>query len=56
MGLLFVVGVMNLLWIALPAIFVLIEKTTVRGPWLARATGVALIVWAVYLFRSGPAG
>lgn len=50
MGLLCVVGVMNLLWVALLAIFVLIEKTTVRGSWLARATGVALILCAVYLF------
>ena len=56
MGLLFVVGVMNLLWVALLAIFVLIEKTTVRGPWLARATGAVLIVWAAYLFRSIPRG
>lgn len=55
MGLLFVVGVMNLLWIALLAIFVLIEKTAVRGPWLGRVTGLALIVWALYLLRSGPA-
>ncbi len=54
MGLLFVVGVMNLLWIALLAIFVLIEKTAVRGPWLARGTGLALIAWALYLLRSGP--
>lgn len=55
MGLLFVVGVMNLLWIALLAIFVLIEKAAVRGSWLGHVTGVALIVWAVYLLRSGSA-
>ncbi len=55
MGLLFVVGVMNLLWVALLAIFVLMEKT-MRGPWLGRVTGVALIVCALYLLRSGMAG
>jgi len=54
MALLFVVGVMNLMWIALLAIFVLIEKTTVRGPWLGRATGAALIAWAVYLLAVAP--
>ena len=52
MGLLFVVGVMNLLWIALLAILVLTEKA-VRGPWLGRVTGLALVVWALYLLRSG---
>ncbi len=56
MGLLFVVGVMNLLWIALLAIFVLIEKVAGRGPWLGRVTGLTLVVWALYLLRSGPAG
>ncbi len=53
MGLLFVVGVMNMLWIVLLAIFVLLEKT-VRGPWLGRVTGFALIAWALYLLRAGP--
>ncbi|MHB8733542.1 MAG: DUF2182 domain-containing protein [bacterium] len=56
MGLLFVVGIMNMLWIVLLAIFVLIEKLVVRGPWLARVTGVALIVWALYLLRAGLPG
>jgi predicted metal-binding membrane protein len=55
MGLLFVVGVMNLLWIAALAIFVLVEKT-VRGPWLGRATGVALLAWALYLLVVGSFG
>jgi len=49
MGLLFVVGVMNLLWVALLAVFVLLEKTVLRGPWPGRVTGVALIAWALYL-------
>lgn len=55
MGLLFVVGVMNVLWIAVFAAFVLIEKT-VRGPWLGRATGVALIAWGLYLLVAVPSG
>ncbi|HEV2356663.1 MAG TPA: DUF2182 domain-containing protein [bacterium] len=56
MGVLFVVGIMNTLWIALLAIFILIEKVTVRGPWLSRAMGVALIGWALYLLRAGLPG
>ncbi|HLW48193.1 MAG TPA: DUF2182 domain-containing protein [bacterium] len=51
MGLLFVVGVMNLLWIAVLSSFVLIEKTVFRGPWPGRVTGAVLIVWALYLLR-----
>jgi predicted metal-binding membrane protein len=51
MAVLFVVGVMNLLWVALLAIFVLLEKTVLRGPWPSRMTGAALIAWALYLLR-----
>jgi predicted metal-binding membrane protein len=54
MGLLFVVGVMNLLWIALLSIFVLVEKTALRGPWPGRIAGAALIAWSLYVLR-GPA-
>lgn len=53
MGLLFVGGVMNLLWVAALAVFVLLEKAVARGPWLSRAAGLGLIGWAVYLLRSG---
>ena len=50
MGLLFVGGVMNTLWVAAIAAFVLAEKT-VPGPvaaWLSRVTGAALVVWGVW--------
>jgi predicted metal-binding membrane protein len=49
MGLLFAVGVMNLFWVAALAVFVLLEKLAPRGELLARASGLALIVFAVYL-------
>lgn len=42
MALLFVAGVMNLLWVALIAGFVLAEKVVPNGPLLGRITGVAL--------------
>jgi predicted metal-binding membrane protein len=45
MALLFVGGIMNLLWIAILAIFVLLEKVAPHGQWLARATGIILIGW-----------
>jgi predicted metal-binding membrane protein len=44
MGLLFVAGVMNLLWVAAIAIFVLIEKVVPRGEQASRVAGVVLIV------------
>jgi predicted metal-binding membrane protein len=52
MGLLFVVGIMNLLWAAVLGIFVLLEKTALRGPWPGRITGTMLIAWALYLLRA----
>lgn len=43
MALLFVVGVMNVLWIAGLAMLVLIEKVLPVGPWFARSAGAALV-------------
>ncbi len=45
MALLFVLGVMNLVWIAALATFVLVEKVAPGGRWLSRVSGVLLIVW-----------
>jgi predicted metal-binding membrane protein len=45
MLLLFVGGVMNLLWVALIAAFILGEKTVPRGAWLSYGVGIALIGW-----------
>ena len=44
MGLLFVAGVMNLLWVAAIAVFVLIEKVVPRGEQASRLAGAVLIV------------
>lgn len=49
MLLLFVGGVMNLLWVAAIALFVLIEKLAPRGEFTARVAGVTLIAWGSYL-------
>jgi predicted metal-binding membrane protein len=49
MALLFVAGVMNLLWVAAIAAFVLIEKLLPRGDWLGRVVGAALMLWGVLL-------
>ncbi len=49
MLLLFVAGVMNLVWIAALALLVLAEKLAPRGWHLDRWTGAALFVWAVFI-------
>jgi predicted metal-binding membrane protein len=45
MLLLFVVGVMNLAWIAALTLLVASEKLLPRGQWIARAGGAAFILW-----------
>ena len=47
MALLFVGGVMNLIWLAALAILVLIEIVLPCGQWVGRVAGVVLIVWGV---------
>jgi predicted metal-binding membrane protein len=44
MCVLFVVGIMNLLWVAILTVFVLLEKIGPQGAWVARLSGAALIV------------
>ncbi|MCH8279960.1 MAG: DUF2182 domain-containing protein [Chloroflexi bacterium] len=49
MALLFVLGVMNLLWIAALAGFVLLEKVVPAGHRLSRASGVLLVAWGALM-------
>ncbi|HEU4659188.1 MAG TPA: DUF2182 domain-containing protein [Pseudolabrys sp.] len=49
MALLFVGGVMNVLWIAGLAIFVLLEKVIPLGRIVSRVAGVALTAWGMWL-------
>jgi predicted metal-binding membrane protein len=53
MGLLFVGGVMNLLWVAAIAIFVLIEKVAPHGELAARVGGAALAGAGLVLLLAG---
>lgn len=48
MALLFVGGVMNLLWVAAITGFVLAEKL-IPGRWFSRATGTAMAAWGLFL-------
>ncbi len=49
MLMLFVVGVMNLLWIAGLALLVLLEKITPRALWIVRVTGIVAIAGGIWL-------
>jgi predicted metal-binding membrane protein len=49
MALLFVGGVMNLLWVAAIAGLVLVEKVARAGPWVGRVAGLALAGWGVWM-------
>jgi predicted metal-binding membrane protein len=52
MALLFVGGVMNVLWIALLALLILLEKLFPFGRWIARTSGIAFLAagaWLLFL-------
>ncbi len=48
MLLLFVLGIMNLVWIAALAAFVLAEKVAPKGEWVSRITGVLMLGWGIW--------
>ena len=54
MALLFVAGVMNLLWVAAIAIFVLVEKVGPGGRTLGRAVGGVMVLWGIWVIAAGP--
>lgn len=51
MALLFVLGVMNLLWIALLTILVGLEKILPRPRDLSRGAGILLVLWGLWVLR-----
>jgi predicted metal-binding membrane protein len=51
MALLFAAGMMSLLWMAAITAFVLAEKLFPGGPWIARVSGVALVVFGLCSLR-----
>lgn len=56
MALLFVVGVMNLVWVALVAGFVLVEKLAPSGEWVGRVTGAVLVAAGLWMIVQGTTG
>ncbi len=56
MALLFVGGIMNLYWIVGLTLFVLVEKLSPRGIYLARAGGALLMLAGLYFLAAGLTG
>jgi predicted metal-binding membrane protein len=54
MTLLFVGGVMNILWIAVLTCLVLSEKVLPAGPWVGRSVGLVLIGWGLLILVAWP--
>lgn len=53
MVLLFVAGVMNLLWMAIITTFVLLEKVAPAGHWMGRVAGLLFIGWGAWVMAAG---
>lgn len=53
MALLFVAGVMNLVWVATLSVLVLLEKVTPFGAALSRVAGIVFIGWGAWLIVNG---
>jgi predicted metal-binding membrane protein len=51
MALLFVLGVMNLAWVAAITGFVVLEKT-VRGKWVSVVSGTACVAWGLLVLTT----
>jgi predicted metal-binding membrane protein len=52
MTILFVVGVMNLVWVVAITLLVLAEKALPKADWLTRTSGLALVVWGGWLLST----
>jgi predicted metal-binding membrane protein len=52
MALLFVLGVMNILWITALTIVVALEKILPRAKWFSSASGIALVCWGIWVMLS----
>lgn len=49
MELLFVLGVMNLFWVAALSLLVLLEKVVPSGAGVSRTSGALFIVWGLWM-------
>ena len=56
MALLFVAGVMNIVWVAVITLVVLLEKALPRVRWIGHAIGVACVAWGAWVLIGARVG
>jgi predicted metal-binding membrane protein len=49
----FVLGIMNMVWMAIITVFMLVEKASPRIQWVSRTTGLILIAWGLWVAVGG---
>ncbi len=49
----FVLGVMNMVWMAIVTVFMLVEKAYPGSQWVSRTSGVILIAWGLWVTAGG---
>jgi len=45
----FVLGIMNMAWMAIVTVFMLVEKAYPRSQWVSRTTGLILVGWGLWI-------
>lgn len=45
----FVLGIMNMVWMAILTIFMLVEKASPKSQWISRTTGLVLVAWGLWI-------
>jgi predicted metal-binding membrane protein len=45
----FVLGIMNMLWMAIVTVFMVVEKASPQNQWVSRTTGLVLVAWGLWI-------
>jgi predicted metal-binding membrane protein len=45
----FVLGIMNMVWMAILTIFMLVEKASPKSQWISRTAGLVLVAWGLWI-------
>ncbi len=50
----FVLGIMNMAWMAILTVFMLVEKAYPGSQWVSRASGLILVAWGLWVAAGAP--
>jgi predicted metal-binding membrane protein len=45
----FVLGIMNMVWMAIVSVFILVEKVSPKSQWVSRGTGLVFVAWGLWI-------